>query len=82
MKKKQRLGHVLLSNSGTVKAFDTDGNEVKITRHQREIFKKYKSSEFLENIEKEFGAPVQNVLDEWFFIKKIDDGSVIYELNK
>lgn len=78
MKKKQRIGMVTIEDS-CIKAFDTDGVEVKLTRHQRRVFERYKSSDFLDNVEQEFQADISKVLDIDFFIKK--DGDVVYKMD-
>lgn len=74
MRKKQRIGHVEITNSNII-AYDTEGKEVKLTRRQREIFRNYKR-DLIKNIETEFGTAVCYVINDDFFIKK--NGEVVY----
>ena len=56
-----------------IKAFDTEGCEVKLTRNQRKAFMRYKSSEFLDTIKKEFQTvDISTLLDDNFYITKDD----------
>lgn len=64
MRKNTRIQRIDLYGKN-VHAFDTEGNSVKLTRQQRELFYRYKSPKFLENIFKEFSA---DILAEDFFI--------------
>lgn len=76
MKKKQRIGLVEITDT-KVTAYDTDGTDVKLTRHQRDIFKNYKRG-LLENVTKEFGTEYTYILSESFFIKK--NGNVVFQM--
>ena len=68
MKKNQRIGMIEIEGN-KVRAFDTEGVEIKLTRTQRSIFiqkpKKIKSL-----VEEEYQAPVEKVLADSFFIKR------------
>lgn len=64
MRKNTRIQRVEMYGKN-VQAFDTEGNRVKLTRQQRDLFTKYKSPRFLENIFKEFSA---DILAEDFYI--------------
>lgn len=78
MKKKQKIG-MLTIEGDRIKAYDTEGVEVKLTRNQRKAFMRYKSSEFLDLIKKEFQTiDVSTVLDEDFFIQR--EGIAVYKL--
>lgn len=79
MKKKQRIGMVVINND-QVKAFDTEGVEVKLTRNQRKIFMKTKFTNLIEDIKHEFQVTdVNTVIADGFFIKKNE--LVIYAKN-
>lgn len=78
MKKKQKIGMVVIEGD-RIKAFDTEGVEVKLTRNQRKAFMRYKSSEFLDLIKNEYQTvDVSTVLDDDFFIKR--EGIIVYKL--
>jgi hypothetical protein len=78
MKKKQKIGMVVIEGD-RIKAFDTEGVEVKLTRNQRKAFMRYKSSEFLNLIKNEYQTvDVSTVLDDDFFIKR--EGIIVYKL--
>ena len=78
MKKKQKIG-MLTIEGDRIKAYDTEGVEVKLTRNQRKAFMRYKSSEFLNLIKREFQTiDVSTVLDEDFFIQR--EGITVYKL--
>jgi hypothetical protein len=78
MKKKQKIGMVVIEGD-RIKAFDTEGVEVKLTRNQRKAFMRYKSSEFLNLIKNEYQTvDVSTVLDDDFFVKR--EGIIVYKL--
>lgn len=78
LKKKQRIGMVTIEGD-RIKAFDTEGCEVKLTRNQRKAFMRYKSSEFLDIIKNEFQTvDISTLLDDNFFITK--DSRKVYVL--
>lgn len=78
MKKKQKIGMIVIEGD-RIKAFDTEGVEVKLTRNQRKAFMRYKSSEFLDLIKNEYQTvDVSTVLDDDFFIKR--EGITVYKL--
>jgi hypothetical protein len=77
MKKNQRIGMIKIENVH-ISAYDTDGVEVKLTRRQRIIFSHFKTSNFLKDVEKEFGANPKYILDKSFFIQK--DGDVVFTM--
>lgn len=78
MKKKQKIGMVVIEGD-RIKAFDTEGVEVKLTRNQRKAFMRYKSSEFLDLIKNEYQTvDVSTVLDDDFFVKR--EGIIVYKL--
>ena len=78
MKKKQKIG-MLTIEGDRIKAYDTEGAEVKLTRNQRKAFMRYKSSGFLDLIKKEFQTiDVSTVLDDDFFIQR--EGITVYKL--
>lgn len=78
MKKKQKIGMIVIEGD-RIKAFDTEGVEVKLTRNQRKAFMRYKSSEFLDLIKNEYQTvDVSTVLDDDFFIKR--EGIIVYKL--
>lgn len=78
MKKKQKIGMIVIEGD-RIKAFDTEGVEVKLTRNQRKAFMRYKSSEFLDLIKNEYQTvDVSTVLDDDFFVKR--EGIIVYKL--
>ena len=78
MKKKQKIGMIVIEGD-RIKAFDTEGVEVKLSRNQRKAFMRYKSSEFLDLIKNEYQTvDVSNVLDDDFFVKR--EGITVYKL--
>ena len=78
MKKKQKIGMIVIEGD-RIKAFDTDGMEVKLTRNQRKAFMRYKLSEFLDLIKNEYQTvDVSTVLDDDFFVKR--EGIIVYKL--
>lgn len=68
MKKNQRIGMIEIEGN-KVRAFDTDGVEVKLTRTQRSIFSQ-KPKKIKSLVEEEYQAPVEKVLADSFFIKR------------
>jgi hypothetical protein len=78
MKKKQKIG-MLTIEGDRIKAYDTEGVDIKLTRNQRKAFMRYKSSEFLDIVKKEFQTvDIKTLLDDDFFIQK--DGQTVYNL--
>ena len=76
MKKKQKIG-MLTIEGDRIKAYDTEGVDIKLTRNQRKAFMRYKSSEFLDIVKKEFQTvDITTLLDDDFFIQK--DGRTVY----
>ena len=74
-KKNQRIGMVTIEDDH-ITAFDTEGVEVKLTRHQRNAFLKYKSGRFTDIIMNEFQVTdIKYILADGFFIKR--DGIVV-----
>ena len=80
LKKKQRISMVSIEGD-RIRAFDTESNEIKLTRNQRKAFMRYKSSEFLDTIKKEFQTvDISTLLDDNFFITK--DSTRVYDMNE
>ena len=76
MRKNTRIQYVEIKGRN-VQAFDQNGASVKLSRQQRDMFTKYKSPDFIDNILREFSA---DILSEDFYIKKFydDDEKIVF----
>lgn len=79
MKKKIKKGsqiNLITINSGEITAYGTDGELIKLTRTQRNLFRNYHDYDFLNKIWKEFGN--ENILSIDFNIQL--NGEVVYHV--
>lgn len=76
IKKGKQLKQVIITN-GIVTALDSDGNEIGLTRSQRQIFINHKPKTYKQDIEREWHA---NVIHNDFTVVK--DGEVVYTYTK
>ena len=75
--KKGQLIQKLILNKDHITVYDTDGVEVKLTRAQRQLFKRYKEWDFKDQVQKEFGkshifAPDFMILKDGELVNKHD----------
>ena len=73
MKKGQRIQKIII-NGEHVSVYDTDGNDVKITRTQRHIFKRWKDWNFMDKLSDEFGNS-KVLVDDYIIIV---DGKMVH----
>ena len=73
MKKGQQIEKIII-NKDHVTVYDTEGCEVKLTRTQRHIFKRWKDWNFLDKLADEFGK--KDVLTDNYCV--IVDGEMVH----
>lgn len=78
MKKRYRIALVEMKD-GIISAYSSTGEMRKLTRMQRNVLSKYKSSTYIDDIHKEFGV-INGLLDDDF--KVIKNGEVVYRMHK
>lgn len=76
IKKGKQLKQVIITN-GIVTALDSDGNEIGLTRSQRQTLTRYKQETYTQDIIREWHA---NVIHNDFTVVK--DGEVVYTYTK
>lgn len=77
IKKGKQLKQVIITN-GIVTALDSDGNEIGLTRSQRQKLIRYKQEKYIQDIQKEWQN--SHVIHNDFTVVK--DGEVVYTYTK
>lgn len=76
MKKGTTIRKVVIDIDGQVTVYDNTGGLVKLSRSQRNLMKRYRDPDYLDNIRKDFGNA--NVLSDEFEVEK--NGVIVFTL--